>query len=107
MLSGSANVLAYRVAWNSAVQSHFSNGSFIGSFAATSPLSLLRTRGESSQTVELGATLVSHMSTKMLRKASGNSLKTMDANVSKLRLGWAIFNKSYHDYRLGYYHDIR
>jgi hypothetical protein len=65
------------------VQSHFSNGSFIGSFAATSPWSLLRTGGESSQTVELGATLVFHMSSKMLRKAFGNSLKTIDANLKQ------------------------
>ena len=82
VLSASANVLAYRVAWNSAVQSHSLN-EFVGIFGFGASLlwSILRTKCESSQTVELGATLVSHMSTKMLRKSSGNSFRTIDANL--------------------------
>ena len=87
LLSGKANVFAYKVAWKRAVQSQSRKELLLGIlvFGPSMLRSKLCTPMESSHTwlPWCGAILVSHMPTKISRKASGNSFKTMDANLKK------------------------
>ena len=84
LLSGKANVCACIVAWNRAVQSHFSYDSFVGTLVL--PLSFARnkflTPMESSQ-VAPGPNLRSHMCLNVWRRALGNSSTTMVENLKK------------------------
>jgi len=86
LLSGMAKDLAWIVAWNNAVQSHFSYDSWVGTLVEPAPPSLarkeFRTLSESSQ-ISLGPYFSSHMAFKVLRKAMGKSPLTMDVNFKQ------------------------